>query len=130
MSLKLSREWAERAEEDYQAALALSKKRKPSFLNSVCFHSQQAAEKYFKSYLALKSVPFPKTHDLVLLKNLCAKESGDYELVTDLAIILNPYAVEFRYPGERATRTDVRRALGACREIREFLHRKLQYPKR
>ena len=130
MSLKLSREWVERAEEDYQAALALSKKKKPSFLNSVCFHSQQAAEKYFKSYLALKGISFPKTHDLILLKNLCIKEEGDFELVGDLAIALNPYAVEFRYPGERATRVDVKRALASTIEIREFLRRKIQSSRR
>lgn len=130
MSLKLSREWIERAEEDFQAALTLSKKRKPSFLNSVCFHSQQAAEKYFKSYLALKGVSFPKTHDLILLKNLCVKKEGDFELVADLAIALNPYAVEFRYPGERATRADVKRALAGAAEIREFIRRKIRSSRR
>jgi predicted nucleotidyltransferase len=49
MSLKLSREWAGKAEEDFQAALLLSEKRGSRLLNAVCFHSQQAAEKYFKS---------------------------------------------------------------------------------
>lgn len=130
MSLKLSREWAEKAEEDFQAALALSKKRRPSFLNSVCFHSQQSAEKYFKSYLALKEISFPKTHDLILLKNLCVKKEGDFEMVGDLAITLNPYAVEFRYPGEKATRLDAKRALACTTEIREFVRRKIQSSQR
>jgi HEPN domain-containing protein len=44
MSVQLSREWARKAEEDYQAAWLLSRKRKRSFSNAVCFHSQQAAK--------------------------------------------------------------------------------------
>lgn len=72
MSAKLCHEWALKAEEDYQAALVLARSRKRPLLNSVCFHSQQAAEKYLKSYLALKGARFTKTHDLILLKNTSA----------------------------------------------------------
>lgn len=127
MSLKLSREWASKAEEDYQAAILLSRKKKPLFLNSVCFHSQQAAEKYLKAYLALRDVCFPKIHDLILLKNLCVTREGDFELLTDLVVSLNPYAVEFRYPGERANRHDAKQALLAVKEVREFVCRKLRH---
>lgn len=126
MSLKLSEEWAVKAEEDYQAALFLSRRTKPSFFNSVCFHSQQAAEKYLKAYLAIKKVPFQKTHDLVLLKNLCSKVEGDFELISDLIIGLNPYSVECRYPGEQANKTDAKRALVAVKEVRDFVSRKLK----
>lgn len=66
MSVTLSREWLLKAEEDYEAALLLSRRRKKPLLNSACFHSQQAAEKYLKSYLSLKGVRSSKTHDLVL----------------------------------------------------------------
>ena len=126
MSLKLSREWASKAEEDYQAALLLSRKRKHPLLNAVCFHGQQAAEKYLKAYLTLKKISFPKTHDLILLKNSCTKREGDFELLSDLVISLNPYSVEFRYPGEQATRRDAKRASLAVKEIREFVLRKLK----
>ena len=98
MKGRLVREWLLKAEEDYQAALTLSRKRKQRFFNSVCFHSQQAAEKYFKAYLSLQKVAYPKTHDLKLLKNLSSKMEGDFEFLSDLAEALNPYSVEFRYP--------------------------------
>lgn len=127
MSVKLSREWAQKAEEDYQAALFLSHKRKPLFLNAICFHSQQAAEKYLKAYLALKGISFPKTHDLVLLKKFCMEKDADFEFISDLIISLNPYSVEFRYPGEQATRQDMKIALAAVKEIRELIKRKLKF---
>lgn len=126
MSLKLSQEWASKAEEDYQAAVLLSRRRKRPLLNSVCFHSQQSAEKYLKAYLSLKKSRFPKTHDLILRKNLSAKHEGNFELLADLVISLNPYSVEFRYPGEQATRRDAKRALLATGEIREFVRNKLK----
>ena len=100
MSVKLSQEWAQKAEEDYQAALLLSRKRKQPLLNTTCFHSQQSAEKHLKAFLALKEISFPKTHDLILLNKLCVKEDSDFEFISDLVVSLNPYSVEFRYPGE------------------------------
>lgn len=125
MNQRLYQEWLNKAEEDYQAALVLSRKIKPSFLNSVCFHSQQAAEKYLKAYLTLKKVRVPKTHDLILLKNLCAKTESDFELISDLVHSLNPYSVEFRYPGEDATREDSKNAIAMVREIRNFFRQKI-----
>lgn len=127
MSLKLCREWAAKAEEDYQAAISLSRKRTPPLLNSVCFHSQQSAEKYLKAYPSLKKAVFQKTHDLTLLKNLCAKSESGFEFPADLVISLNPYVVEFRYPGERASRRDAKEALAAAKEIREFVRKKLRH---
>lgn len=59
-------------------------KRRPPLFNLVCFHSQQSAEKYLKSYLALKKIHFPKTHDLILLKNLRASQDGDFEFCADV----------------------------------------------
>ena len=126
MSGKIYREWFQKAEEDFQAAVILSRKRNPPLLNLVCFHSQQAAEKYFKAYLSLKKILFPKTHDLILLKNFCVKKDNAFELIADLAISLNPYSVEFRYPGERATRGDAKRALSAVKEIRHFMLGKIK----
>ena len=102
MSGRLCREWQQKAEEDYQAA-----------------------EKYLKAFLSLKGGHFPKTHDLILLKNLCLKQETDFEFVSDLVISLNPYSVEFRYPGEQATKRDAKTALAAIKEIREFIRVKL-----
>jgi len=44
------RQWLSRAEEDFNAAKHLIPYG-ASFLSTVCFHSQQTAEKYLKAFL-------------------------------------------------------------------------------
>lgn len=126
MSVKLYHEWAQKAEEDFEAAHLLGRNRKKRLLNTICFHSQQSAEKYLKAYLTLKKIHFSKTHDLILLKNLCSRKDGSFELISDLVISLNPYAVEFRYPGDQANRQDAKRAFSAAQEIRDFVKKKIK----
>lgn len=46
--------------------------------------------------------------------------------MADLVASLNPYSVEFRYPGEQATRKDAKRALSCAQEIRDFVRQKLK----
>ncbi|MCB1157523.1 MAG: HEPN domain-containing protein [Leptospiraceae bacterium] len=55
--------WLMKADKDL-----LTAKRELSFedpvVESVCFHSQQAVEKYIKAYLVYKDISFSKTHDI------------------------------------------------------------------
>jgi HEPN domain-containing protein len=44
-----------------------------------------------------------------------------FELIADLLDQLNPYSVEFRYPGEEATVEEAKLALKAAKEIRRFV---------
>jgi HEPN domain-containing protein len=45
----------------------------PRLTGQVVFHSQQAIEKYFKSYLVENDISFPKIHDLPKLYGLVRK---------------------------------------------------------
>ena len=45
---KLTREWVRKAEADYRLAAKLAAD-KESFYDQLCFHCQQAAEKYLKA---------------------------------------------------------------------------------
>lgn len=45
------REWLKKAEEDFAGALHLSRRRKKPLPDLVCFHCQQAAEKFLKAFL-------------------------------------------------------------------------------
>jgi HEPN domain-containing protein len=65
-----TREWIKKAESDYQAALALARRRKISFHDRACFHFQQSAEKYLKARLEEANIRSPKTHDLDRLLSL------------------------------------------------------------
>lgn len=63
---------------------------------AVCFHAQQAVEKFLKAYLITKNVEFGKTHNLEYLVELCTKEDNSFKTL-DMGN-LSFYAVEVRYP--------------------------------
>lgn len=62
------------------------------------FHVQQAAEKSFKAWLALRGETYPLTHNLELLLDRLADQGVATEPFEKL-IGYTPYAVEFRYEG-------------------------------
>ena len=60
---RLTREWVGKAEDDFHAAHRLRGKSR-RFHDQICFHCQQAAEKYLKAVLQERGVLFDRTHDL------------------------------------------------------------------
>ena len=62
------------------------------------FHVQQAAEKSFKAWLALRGETYPLTHNLELLLDRLADQGIAAKSFQPL-IGYTPYAVEFRYEG-------------------------------
>jgi HEPN domain-containing protein len=88
-----ARRWLAQAGKDLNAARGLIFV-EPS--RSV-FHSQQAAEKAAKGYLALHDVRFRKTHDLGELGDQCAAVDPSLSPLFTAAEDLTDYAVVFRY---------------------------------
>lgn len=92
--------------------------RAASVLNDyLCFDAQQAVEKALKAVLISRGVRFPHVHDLGELLRVI-KESGiTVPLGIDEVAVLNPFAVQARYPGwgEPATGDDVEQALVLAR---------------
>jgi len=109
-----------KAEQDYAGACILARQRKKRVHDLVCFHCQQAAEKYLKGYLAGEMISFPKTHDLAFLKTLVSEKLTGIELISDLLLLLNRFGILPRYPGDEATAADAKRALKAVKEVRKF----------
>lgn len=124
----LTREWVEKVEGDFRTASREARVRKAPNYDAVCFHCQQCAEKYLKAYLQERGQRFPPVHDLIELLELCLPFDETFEFQRDLLKDLSKYAVEFRYPGELATRDDARTALKAMKVVRAFLRQKLGLP--
>jgi HEPN domain-containing protein len=61
------------------------------------FHYQQAAEKLLKALLAERDVDFPRTHDLLRLKELVEDEGYRLPVTAEQLDALTPYAATFRY---------------------------------
>lgn len=113
-----TREWVRCAEEDFDVAGALLRRRTRTAANSIGFHAQQCAEKYLKARMDEAGMSIPRTHDLMALLQLLLPVEPLWASFAPALRRLNDYAVKFRYPGHLATRADAREALRVCRSVR------------
>lgn len=117
----ITKEWIDKAEGDWAIARRELRVRKDPSYDGVCFHAQQCAEKYLKARLQEANIPFSKTHDLVkLLKAVLPVEPSWTILETDL-IPLTDFAIEYRYPGITATKSEAKAAVAYCRKVRRAI---------
>ena len=107
--------------------LAQKELREPESLTDIiCFHAQQAAEKYFKAYLVWNEIEFPKAHALEQLALLAAQKDPDFSTITDKVVLLTPYAVETRYPEfEEPLPEDAEEAVRIAETVRDLILVKL-----
>ena len=113
------RSWIAHAEDDFESAKILIRRKKP-LLYSACFHAQQCAEKYLKALLLVKDEEFPKVHDLNTLDDLCGGIGIFLGMdKTDLAR-LSAYAVMSRYPGEEPALDEAKEAIETAKTVRRF----------
>ncbi len=118
-------DWIEKAEGNYTSALVLMRQRTRLVPDVICNQCQQCAEKYLKVLLVRRGIGFPKTHDLIQLKNLIVAADADVQLLTPAFTILNPYGIDVRYPGIQATPEDAQEAIQAMKTVRKFVRAKL-----
>ena len=64
------REWLRKADHDLTAAAHLLTLGADCPTDTVGFHAQQCAEKCIKALLVFRATPFPRTHDIRLLRAL------------------------------------------------------------
>lgn len=116
--------WIERAEEDYLVARSALRRKRP-LAYSACFHAQQCAEKYLKALLVAKGAVFPKTHDLIVLRDLVEKAGVQVPVEARHLQILSDYAVWTRYPGEDPSADDALESLEIAKQVRRFARKLL-----
>ncbi|HET7089985.1 MAG TPA: HEPN domain-containing protein [Anaerolineae bacterium] len=125
MSVHPADEWVKKAEDNYISAVALLRRRSRPVPDVVCNQCQQCAEKYLKALLVRHRIDFPKTHDLIQLKNMLVQADTDVQLMTSHLATLLPYAIDVRYPGLEAAVEDAKEAVRAMKTIRRFARAKL-----
>ena len=124
-----AREWISRARSD----LALARgKRKGIYLEDLCFHAQQAAEKAIKALLIRHRVRFPYVHDLAALLILLEKATGDLPEPIRQASRLTRFAVQSRYPGTAPSvrENEYREALKLAGEVLRWAEKQLEATRR
>ena len=123
----LTREWIERAEEDYVALKWQQQSPTPTY-NLICFLSQQCVEKYLKAWLQEANIRFSKTHDLKGLLDLIVPTISSWHAWQSDFQIIAPYSVEFQYPGKSATAKNAQHAVHVCTEVRQAIRSELKLP--
>lgn len=97
--------------------------------DTVCFHSQQAAEKYLKGFLVFHGREAPKIHDIEELISICTEIDSEFSKLLDIASELSGYAVEVRYPLEvdyEITIEEAQSAMRSAKKIKDFILNKLK----
>jgi len=114
-------QWYFKADGDYRTAEILLE-HYPIQADIICFHCQQAVEKWLKAYLVYNGVDEPpKIHDLTKLLTLCAEFDSSFELIHSQCDALTEYGVIPRYPDEfEVTDRQAQRAFEYAQEIRNF----------
>ena len=125
--LSIVREWLEKADEDFNFAEA-SLRDGSGFYAQLCFHFQQAAEKYLKAFIIAKGLNFDRVHDLVHLLKTCSAHTHEFGELKEECILLNSAYIETRYPVHwpteysRETAEEASRAAGKiARRVKEGL---------
>jgi HEPN domain-containing protein len=113
---ELVREWVQKAEADIRTAEREAHVAEEPNWDAVCFHAQQAVEKYLKAVLQQNAIAFPKVHDLAALLDMILPVHPEWETMRDSLEWLSAFAVEIRYPGEVATEEDAFQAIHIMRQ--------------
>lgn len=119
--------WFKRADEDL-ALINVMSREGSVFPNSVCFHAQQAAEKYLKGFLAHHALHVRKVHDLEVLVEDCKKIDLSFKTMQDNARFLNQFYIESRYPDDYTefSEKDAEDAYSAAKNIKEFVLKRIK----
>jgi len=86
---EIAKEWLEKAEEDYGFACACLEE--TNYFAQVCFHFQQAAEKYLKAFIIANKLEFRTVHNLLELLDTCKQKDPGIEELEQACRFLNPY---------------------------------------
>jgi HEPN domain-containing protein len=124
----IARKWLAFADSDLSSAVFLLDK-KPQPVEIICYHCQQTAEKCMKGFLAYHGKQIPKTHQLMVLNELCKEIDANYGDIESECIALTDYATDIRYPFELELEPkDTREAIRNAEKIKAFVDALLDLP--
>ena len=120
MEIETTLEWLYFADADFDSAQILNNAyRKHSEI--ICYHCQQAVEKYLKAFLCYNGVIPPKIHVLETLCALCSEFDSSFNNIARDCAYLSPFAVHARYPLEmEITDINIVKSLEITQKIKDF----------
>jgi HEPN domain-containing protein len=120
MKIKDVIEWIQIAEDDlYSAQILYEQVRKP--FEIICYHCAQSTEKYLKGFLSYNDIIPEKTHNLLLLLELCIEKDKNFENIRTECSLLNKFTNEIRYPHRiEINKEDVDYSINAVERVRNI----------
>lgn len=91
------KQWLQKADEDLFVVEKLTESEIIA-TSSVCFHCQQAVEKFLKAFLIANGIEIKKTHNIEFLLSECADFDTDFAEIDPKE--LSDFGVDVRYPGD------------------------------
>lgn len=123
---KIAKEWIQKADEDYGfASLGIEY---TDYFGQICFHFQQAAEKYLKAFIVVNKLDFRPVHNLLELLGTCKKADPYIKELEQACRFLNPFYIDTRYPVHWPTQYDKDTAVKAkqmTEKIRDWVKKSL-----
>lgn len=121
-SKELVLQWVARARDDELSCKSILRGRDGA-PNTVCFLSQQLAEKILKSFLIFKNREFPKIHQLDALVKICGEVDKTFENIKEEAGFLTTFYTTARYPGDypEFSWKNAEDAFSAAEKIKSFV---------
>ncbi len=115
------RQWLLKGDNDLKTAEYGLQSPKP-ITDTICFHCQQAVEKYLKMYLVSKNEEPFKSHNISLLVTKCVEYDADF-IELQCFDFLTSYAVSLRYPDDfyMPELDEAQEALKAAQDVRCFV---------
>ena len=120
MEIKTVLEWFYFTDADFDSALILNDAHR-KHNQIICYHCQQAVEKYLKAFLCYNGMIPPRLHILETLCALCSEYDAAFNGIAKDCAYLTPFAVNARYPLEmEVTSANTVKSLEITRKIKEF----------
>jgi HEPN domain-containing protein len=120
MEIEAALEWFYFADADLDSAKILNAAyRKHNEI--ICYHCQQAVEKYLKGFLCFNGIAPPRIHVLENLCALCSSFDTAFNQIAMDCTYLSPFAVHSRYPFEiTITDANMEKALKIAETIKKY----------
>ncbi len=123
---EIAKEWLKKAEEDYGFACANIED--SEYFAQLCFHFQQSAEKFLKTFIIANKLEFRAVHNLIELLEICRQKNPDVQQLLDACLFLNAFYIDTRYPVHWPANYDKAAAIKAKEEagkIRDWIKKAL-----
>jgi HEPN domain-containing protein len=119
--------WIKKGNNDLKSAKTILKY-SPELTDTICFHSQQAAEKYLKVLLILTGEDEIKTHDLVYLCKIINNKFVVPKEYYEICSVLTQYAVTVRYPMviEEPTQKDAKLSITYANKVIKWVKKEIK----